>query len=162
VLPADGITMTGAALHASIDPSGLATTYHFEYGTGTVYQWRTADTTLSSSTAVTAVSAAVTGLGVGSDYHYRAVASNSTGTTSSADGAFTTAPYPKPVLVSVATPSAVTRTGLTVGVTVDPGGLSTSVYAEYGTDTGYGHSTATQSLGGVQALSFPLAGLAPG
>src|SRR5262249_41130759 len=146
ILPADGLSMTGAVLHASIDPSGLATTYHFEYGTGAGYQDATAQAALASPTDVAAVSATLTGLSVGSTYHYRVVARNSTGATTSADVSFTTSPWPPPVVVSIDAPSAVTRTGLTLGAKVDPSWLWTTAHLEYGTDTHYRSSTPAAQL----------------
>jgi uncharacterized repeat protein (TIGR01451 family) len=87
--PASALTPGSATLNGAVDPEGEATTWHFEYGTSTVYTLTTPDQT-TSATQVGAVHAPVSGLGTSSTYHYRLVSTNGTATTNGADEMFTT------------------------------------------------------------------------
>jgi hypothetical protein len=81
-----GVEGTVATLHASIDPGGASTSYHFEYLTEKQFQANgetfTGATTTPESPPVGAdnaehpAEAALTGLQPGTTYRYRAVASN--------------------------------------------------------------------------------------
>ena len=80
----------GATLSATINPNGLATSYHFVYGTTTGYGTSTPTTALGSGTSPLALSLPLVGLAALTTYHYALVATNSSGTTTIADGTFTT------------------------------------------------------------------------
>ena len=96
----------------------------------------------------TAVSASLTGLASGTTYHYRVVATNSSGTGRGADGIFTTSSAP----VAVTGPAtSVTPTSATLNGTVDPNGRETTWYFEYGTSTSYGSKTAEKNAGPARA-----------
>jgi hypothetical protein len=92
---ATDISETGAVLNGTINPVGLPTTYHFEYGTTTAYGSRV-------PAGIEAVAGAdynnrrlgrtITGLAPGTTYHFRLVAQNSVGAGEGADRTFTTAP----------------------------------------------------------------------
>jgi 2',3'-cyclic-nucleotide 2'-phosphodiesterase (5'-nucleotidase family) len=63
------------------------------------------------------------------------------------------------------TPTNVTPSGATLGGSFNPYGVQTSIHFEYGTDTNYGNSTATQDIGsgnGIVNFNTPLAGLQAG
>jgi hypothetical protein len=91
--PATSVTTTGATLTGTVNPNGLATTCHFDWGTTTGYGSASADdTTPGSGTAAVPVAGALTRLSPATDYHYRLVCSNSAGTTNGADQSFTTTP----------------------------------------------------------------------
>ncbi|HXW59803.1 MAG TPA: S8 family serine peptidase, partial [Solirubrobacteraceae bacterium] len=92
--PASGVTGAGGTLHGAVDPNGLETTYHFEYGTTTSYgtDVPVPDSPVGSSTDTEAVSQPITGLYPGTTYHYRLVAANSAGTIDGEDRAFKTTP----------------------------------------------------------------------
>ena len=66
--------MISATLAGTVDPNGRATSWYFEYGTGTAYGWKTAARSAGSGTAAHGVSASVTGLAAGRVHHYRLVA----------------------------------------------------------------------------------------
>jgi Divergent InlB B-repeat domain len=91
-----------ATLSGSVDPLGSATIFHFEYGTTTTYG-KTAPVRDASAGAENArhnESESVTGLTPGTTYHFRIVATNAGGTTSSPDATFRT--VAKPVLSKLA------------------------------------------------------------
>lgn len=86
-----GITVSGAALHGTVDPGNAETTYAFEYGPSSSYGTFASSAQLPPAGGAEAVSASLTGLSAGTEYHYALVAINQLGSSTSADGAFTTA-----------------------------------------------------------------------
>ena len=96
---ATNVALTTATLTGTSNPSGAATTYHFEWGTTTGYgqQAPVPDAAVGSDTADHAVTQTLTGLAPGTTYHYRLVATSATGTTDGADMSFATAAAPTTV-----------------------------------------------------------------
>jgi streptogramin lyase len=91
--PATAITETGAVLNGSINPVGLQTTYHFEYGTTAAYGSRVPvgiDAIAGGTYLTRAFNRTLTGLQPGTTYHYRLVATNSVGVSPGEDRTFTT------------------------------------------------------------------------
>jgi hypothetical protein len=85
----------GAVLEATIDPSFRATTYRFDYGASTAYGQSLPAApggALGPDGIEHAVTVDLSGLDPATRYHYRVVATNAVGTTTSADRTFTTAP----------------------------------------------------------------------
>ena len=84
------ITDTTATLNGTVNPAGSATTYQFQYGLTTAYGSTT--TAASAGSGFTAVpeSASLTGLTLGTVYHFRVTATNAAGTSNGADATFTT------------------------------------------------------------------------
>ena len=95
---ASGITDTGATLNGTVDPNGVATSYHFEYGTTGAYgsQAPIPDGGAGAGFADQSVSTAISGLSPSTLYHYRLVATSAGGTASGSDATFTTAAPPPP------------------------------------------------------------------
>jgi len=87
---ASSVSMTSATLNGQVNPNGLDTTAHFEYGTTDSYGSSTATEDVGSGTTATAVTESLTGLAQGTTYHYRCVATNDMGTSNGADKTFTT------------------------------------------------------------------------
>ena len=77
-----------AVLNGTVSPDGLTTTYYFEYGTTTAYGLATASRTTDADASV---SETVGGLSADTTYHYRLVATNSSGTSYGPDRSFQTA-----------------------------------------------------------------------
>ena len=160
--PVTALGTTTATVTGTVNPGGLTTSRYFEYGTTTNYGSKTASVGIGSGTANVDVSAALTSLLPGTTYHYRVVATNSTGTSRGADGIFTT-PAPPGVVTGAAT--SVTPTSATLNGTVDPNGRSTTWFFEYGTSTSYGSKTPEKSAGSgtsAASVSAALSGLARG
>ena len=166
--PASGVGQTTATLNGVVDPEGTSTGYSFEYWTdGATTSTGQADA--GSGSALKAVSATVTGLAAGTEYHYRLVATNGIG--GPVDGGevtFTTAAAPTQAPPAVTTGSAgdVGPTGVTLNGVVDPLGVPTSYQFLYGTDaflTRFGTDRFDlPSTTGQQFVSVPLTGLTPG
>jgi hypothetical protein len=88
--PATALATTSATLQGSVNPQGIATNDHFQYGTSTAYGQTTPTVSAGDGSNTVTASAAVSGLTPGTVYHYRVVASSDTGTENGADGTFTT------------------------------------------------------------------------
>ena len=160
--PVQALGGTSATLRGTVNPGGQATSWYFEYGTSTSYGQRTATSSAGSGTANLDVASALAGLSTGTTYHYRLVAENSAGTSRGADGVFTT---DRPPTVVTGSASGIGSTSATVAGTVDPNGLTTSWYVEYGTSTSYGSKTTTRDAGNgtaAVAVSVALTGLKAG
>jgi hypothetical protein len=160
--PVTSVGPTTATATGTVNPNGQATTWYVEYGTSTSYGSKTANVNAGSGTANAAVSASLTGLTAGTTYHYRVVATNSSGTARGADGIFTTSAGPVAVTGSA---TSVTTTTATLNGTVDPNGRATTWYFEYGTSTSYGSKTAEKSAGSgtsTTGVAAPVSGLTRG
>ncbi len=149
--PATNVTLVSATLNGSVNPFGRATTWYFEYGTSTSYGTKTALQSAGSGTTASTVSANVTGLKAGKIYHYRIVAMNTAGTANGSDITFLTAAAPTAVTASAASVGA---TSATVTGSVNPNGVATSWFFEYGTTTAYGLTTSSKNAGsGTSSVS---------
>ncbi|MHB8690428.1 MAG: beta-propeller fold lactonase family protein [Solirubrobacteraceae bacterium] len=96
---------SAAGFAGQVNPEGLPTTAHFEYGLdaryGTVpgasmYDQSTADQVVGSDSTMHSLTASVSGLVPNALYHVRLVATNSAGTTAGQDQTFMTAADPPP------------------------------------------------------------------
>ena len=94
--PATGIASSSARLNGTVDPHGLTTTVHFEYGTTTSYGHTTASQTKMGDTYQN-VSTDIAGLTAGTIYHFRIVGTNSAGTRDGLDRTFAAVPSDKSV-----------------------------------------------------------------
>jgi hypothetical protein len=81
---------TEVTLRASVDPSGVDTSYHFEYGPGEEYGESTPSGGLSGTAGSGEVRADVAGLVEGQLYHFRLVAESEAGIVDGSDATFTT------------------------------------------------------------------------
>ena len=130
------VSESGATLHASINPEGFDTRYHFEYGTEAEnYGASTPSVDAGAGTTTLEVSSAITGLQSGTTYHYRIIADSATGTSAGADTTFTTTGHPPPPPPTVTTEGAsgIGSQTAALEVAVNPNGLDTHYYFEYGT-----------------------------
>ena len=100
------VQSSGAGLAGSVNPQGLTTTAHFEYGldsrysrpgtSGPVYDHSTTDEPVGTDFSVHSVLASVAGLLPNALYHARLVATNADGTTFGPDVVFKTPADPAP------------------------------------------------------------------
>ncbi len=163
------ITQSSATLNGSFIGDGDPTTYEFEWGPTSAYG-EVAVGGESSAVGPVSVSAPVEALetylpsGEGT-YHYRVVATNSSGTTMGPDVKFNTSPPAVPV-ISGTEASEITTTGATVSASINPGGGPTLFSVDYGTDSQYGNSTLVSSSIGddetAHPVTSPLEDLQPG
>ncbi|HXB65114.1 MAG TPA: fibronectin type III domain-containing protein [Solirubrobacteraceae bacterium] len=85
-----GETATSAKVSGTVNPQGVATTYHIDYGLTSGYEAATSEKSAGSGTSPISVSATLTGLKPGTTYHYRVVATTSTGNAIGVDKTFKT------------------------------------------------------------------------
>jgi trimeric autotransporter adhesin len=145
--PASFIASFSATLNALLNPHGLPTSVHFQYGTTPSYGLTTAPQNRAGNT-FQAVGANVSGLTANTSYHFRVVASNAAGTTMGSDRTFTTLTATGPPVVITNAATSVTTSSGTLNGSLDPHGLTTTVFFQYGTTTNYGSATAMQSQTG--------------
>ena len=164
---ATSVLLTEATLNASVNPSGEATTYQFEYGTTTSYGAKAPISPKEVGSGSTAVKVAekLSGLKEGTTYHFRITATNAKGTAQGIDRTFTTGPPPPQAKTSSAVD--VQMSTVTLRGEVDPEGAATTYQFEYGTSTAYGSvvpaspKSAGSGTSWAQA-SEPLSGLKAG
>ncbi len=111
-------TTTSATVAATINPNGVPTTYHIDYGLTTGYDSATTETSAGSGSSPVPVSVPLSGLTPGTHYHYRVVATTSVGSATGADATFKTK---KPKITSVT----FTGTGSNPTVTIAGSGFGT-------------------------------------
>ncbi len=157
-----GLAETAATLGASVNPEGVAVSEcEFEVGPDTSYgQTVPCEQTLSGS-APQSVTAKLTGLAGGSVFHYRLKVVSANGTVFSQDTEFASlgARLGAEFFTQVSDRSA------TLNADVDPAGVETSYFFEYGTSAAYGSQTVVKSAGSGEVVvggSAGLEGLTPG
>ena len=91
---ASAVAGGSARLNGAVNPSALATSYHFEYGTSTAYGTSVpaSGASAGSGTGTSEVSQTISGLQANTTYHFRLVATNSAGASDGQDTSFSTAP----------------------------------------------------------------------
>jgi hypothetical protein len=141
------IASFSATLNGSLDPHGLATSVHFQYGPTTGYGLTTAPQSHSGNTYLN-ISANISSLTANTTYHFRIVASNSAGTSMGGDRTFSTLTATGSPVVSTSPATSVTASSATLNGSLDPHGLTTTVSFQWGMTTSYGHTTAMQSQTG--------------
>jgi hypothetical protein len=157
---ATGVTTDSATLNATVNPNGVPAFAFFEWGLTTNYGNTTTGVPLAGGTSAAAVQGALSNLTVGTTYHFRVVATNSSGLSFGADNTLTLLSPPS---VATATPTDITTNSATLRGTVNPKGLATAAYFEWGLTTNYGMTTASQALGAGSAdvsVQANLSGLA--
>jgi hypothetical protein len=158
---ATGVATPEATLHATVNPHGVATKYTFQYGTTTSYGSETPAGEAGSGTGNVAVQATVAGLAAGATYYFRIVASSAIGESVGGAVAFTT--QPPPTVTTIAA-SEVHQEQATLNGTVNPQGLDTHYYFQYGPTTEYGSSTPSTDAGsgtGTLGKSATVTGMQP-
>jgi hypothetical protein len=146
--PANPVKDTEATLNGKVNPSAQSTTYWFKYGTTATYDHETTHESLGfSENTAHAKSAAVTGLAAATTYHFRMFAENVTGTSMGIDRSLTTAGPPVPPTVTTEPAESVGGTEATLKGSINPQGLATTYFFNYGTTApAYGQKTTERSL----------------
>ncbi len=140
--PATLVSANGALLNAIVNPGDVATTYYFEYGLTTNYDCFSATNTIAGPAPVD-VDFAIANLTPGTTYYFDVVASGAQGVSTGQPMTLTTVSVP-----TVITEAAVgeTTNSVLLEASVNPHGLPTAVYFEYGLTTNYGNFSATNLL----------------
>jgi hypothetical protein len=140
---ASNVQPTSATLNGSLQPEGIATKYHFDYGETISYGKSSPETETSSKSTVNP-EAAVSSLTPNTIYHFRLAATNEFGTTDGLDASFKTAGPPTIVEPTVA--DSLGATSEQVTGTINPGKLATKYHVQYGETTSYGSNTGEAEI----------------
>jgi hypothetical protein len=144
----------------------LETKIYFEYGTTTSYGSKTAEISVGSGSSTLEKGQSISSLKKLTVYHYRIVASNSSGTSFGADQTFTTAGPPE-AFTAFATTFANGEEAILKG-SVIPNGQATTYQFEYGTSSGTYTNKAPVTPGSAGSgysstpVSTTVTGLTPG
>jgi hypothetical protein len=152
---------TDATVHGKVELAGGSDIVNcaVEYGTDTSYSEGTApcvpDPASSHFSADTEVSAHLTGLATGTEYHYRLTAENEDGKNFGIDRVV----VPAYVLrVQTLPATAISDHGVTLNASFDPDGLPTEYHFDYGVSSNYGLETETvEGIGGSGVTSVDTA-----
>jgi hypothetical protein len=163
-----GITLDGeATLTGTVNPNGVDTEAWFEWGTDntlTAFD-NTAVQEFPAGTTVQPVQHPLTGLTIGTAYYFRLAASSSAGGSKGTIQNFSITPIAPTVTTSDATN--ITDNSATLNGQVNPNGLATSAWFEWGTDNTLAAFTETPPVDvgsgtASQAVSAALTGLVNG
>ncbi len=168
--PATSVVLTSASLGAVVDPQGLATTYHFDWGATASYgsQLPASDVSVGSDGSEHSLEQSLEGLTPDTTYHYRVVASNcggcAEGTSYGADEVFTTAPPPS---AETGAATEVGETSADVTGVVNPRGSASTYHFDWGPTAAYGAQTPASGASAgsdntEHTLTQSLQGLLPG
>jgi hypothetical protein len=157
---ATSIASFSTTLNGSVNPNGQSTNVYFEYGPTASYGFTTPVRSQNGNIS-TSVSVNTSGLSAGTTYHFRIVASNGAGTHYGADRNFTTLSATGPAVVTSNPTTLIATYSATLNGSLDPHGLITSVYFEYGTTTDYGSTTPMRNQNGTtyRSISANISGL---
>jgi plastocyanin len=158
--PATLVASFSARLNGSVNPHGLPTTFHFQYGLTTGYGLTTPPQNRNGNTPQN-VSANASNLMANRVYHFRIVASNARGTRFGADRTFTTRTPTGAPIVTTNPATNVARNSATLHGLVYPHGMMTGVSFQYGPTTSYGSTTPmlTRSGNTYQNIAANISGL---
>ncbi len=156
-----GNTTASVTAHATVNPGGLATSAHFDYGRSSSYGLTTPTQSVGSGLSPITITAVLANLAPKTLYHYRISATNTAGTSVSNDTTFGLFPP----LVTTGGAGSVTQTAATIGGAVNPNLLVTRFHVDYGLTTSYSSHTPAQTIGAGSiaiAVSASLSRLRPG
>ncbi len=146
---ATNVTSTTATLNGTINANSFSTTAWFEYGKQSGVYGSKSDTKEATGSTDTKVSISVKNLTSGTTYYFRIVAQNCGGTTYGEEMTFYYTTQTEAPSVATEAATNVTATSAILNGEVNPNGLSTTAWFEYGTLKGtYKYKTDTQSLSG--------------
>jgi hypothetical protein len=154
---ATSITTNSAVLNGGINGNGESDAAYFEYGLDTTYGSSNYTNQFFGSGLSQNFSTTISGLTALTTYHFRAVGSTLAGQGYGADATFTTAAFPPTVQTLSAT--SITHGTAVLNATVNPNGVSTTAYFQYGTTTGYGSSTTQTGVSSFGPFNASLSGL---
>jgi hypothetical protein len=165
-LAATSVGATTATLNGNVTANGLTTNAWFEYGTDPSLATYTYTLTQSvgSGTTSQSVNTELTGLSTQTTYYYRVAASNISGTSRGSVASFITGAAP---IVATLAATSVSKNTATLNGNVNPNGLSTNAWFEWGTDpalTTYSSTTIQPTGAGfiTQSINEVLTDLSAG
>ena len=156
------LTVESEKLETSIYPCDLEAHYYFEYGTSAAYGHRTAELVVAATWGAVQVSTTISGLQHNTPYHWRVVVQTSNGIFDGVDHEFSI-PYDPEIRGENA--HVVLSSSAVLGGQIQPGGIETKYWFEYGPTGAYGTRTEEASAGSgdvFEGVSVQLEELEPG
>jgi uncharacterized repeat protein (TIGR03803 family) len=155
--PATNITSSSATLTGTVNPATEDTQVFFLYGLTPSYGSQSDSVWLGNSTDNTAIGIPISGLLGNTQYHFIMETTGSAGNFFGSDTTFTTGSSGFAVTGNPA--QNVTSFSALLSGTVNPGGLQTYAYFQYGLTSTYTNSTAVQAIGNPTAQAAILTNL---
>lgn len=133
-----------ALINGSVNPNGLEATAWFKYGTDSSLSnpIKTDNQIMAAATVPQSINATLPSLSAGTKYYYQVVATNTVGTSYGTIESFTTISLPPTVHTGTADPAVGSAV---INGTVNPNGLATTAWLEYGKDSSLASSTITDN-----------------
>jgi hypothetical protein len=157
------VSSSSATLDAKINPHGVATEYHFEYGTSTAYGIQTPPAAAGAGTQESQLTETIAGLQAYTVYHYRVVATSAAGTTDGQDATFKTKKIPLSLALRSEPNPMVFGSPLTVAGTLSGTGNASVEVALQGNPFPYTHGfhdlTSPEPTSAAGAFSLAVAGV---
>lgn len=164
----NGVSNSTAIVTGKVTPNGSQTTYWYEYGTSEALGSNTVPQAIGSGFVSIPTPAYITGLTQNTKYFYRLSAKNGYGTVNGQTQSLvtnTTPPTPGSAPTTHSDSATdIARTTANIHGTVNPNGVESLYWFEWGTTNDLGNATALQSAGagqGVEAVDLSLSGLHP-
>lgn len=137
------ISTTSAQLTSLVNPQGLETTWYYQYGTSTSFGENTPELTISGGYDEEYADYMIAPLNPGTRYYYRLRAYNNAGSVVGETKYFTTEDNTSAPEVTTNNATNITAYSGTLNGTVNPKGLNTTAWFEYGTTTSLGTTSST-------------------
>lgn len=143
---ASNVTPNSATLNGYVVIHESGTTIYYQYGQTTSYGSTTPQMNVNGFCygCGSDFEYPIFGLTANTDYHFRIVASDSSGTAYGADQKFNTSVVP---VVTTEAASSITATSAQLNGYVNPNGSSTMVYFQFGLTPSYGSATLSEGIG---------------
>ena len=136
---ATGVTTSGATLRGSVNPNGFLTEAWFEYGASQSLGQSTSRQPIGAGgISDVSVSQSLTGLTNGRTYYYRIAAQSEKGTARGSIMSVVIGTSQGGPSITTLGASGIGTTFATLNSSVNPGGISTEAWFEYGTDASLG------------------------
>jgi hypothetical protein len=165
---ASNVTFDSATLNGQVNPKGLDTNVHFEYGLTVSYAERTSSQAIGDGFSSIAIAANITGLLSSKKYNFMIVGTNSSGMSHGNNLVFTTgAPIGSAPTCTTDSVCNITISSVRLNGTINPNSSATMYYFEHGissTPVTYPVKTTSQSSGsGIisVAVNADINGLVP-
>ncbi|KKT22783.1 MAG: Peptidase M23 [Parcubacteria group bacterium GW2011_GWB1_43_8b] len=162
---ATNVGQTYATLNGSVNPNGASASYWFEYGQNYSLGSATQSQSTGSGNSSQNASAYISGLSLNTTYYFRIVAQNQYGSAQGSILSFTTGGGGGGGSAPAVNTNSATNVGqsyATLNGQVNPNGISTSYWFEYGQTTSFGNTSQSQSAGSgnsFQNISYSLSNL---
>lgn len=147
---ATSIYQNSATLNANVNPNNSNTNLWFEYGTTQNFGYSSVSQSVGSGNFSVSATGYVSGLLSNTNYYYRAIASNSYGTSYGSTYSFTTSNQVIQGSAPVATTNPATifyTNSILLNGVINANGATTNAWFEYGTTLSLGQTTNSQSMG---------------